>query len=380
MKCILSCLLVLLSLVAYAQNHKAVAFQAVARTNYGVIMPNKQIQVRISILSDTVKNSIVYQEVKSVITSPLGLFTVLIGIHEPTKIITEGNFEKINWAESIHFIRIEIDPDNHLQFIRIGQQPINYVAYAFTADHLLAANIDGVVSVAQGGTGVNTLPAFKMALQLDKVNNVADSGKSLSKAAIVALNLKLDKKDTSSLSNRINQKLNKGDISKTEIEQSLGFLPIQVDFGHFFDTARQITNINTAMSVKWRDTITNSHIYISNNSSLEPSKISVLKEGVYLVQYTVQASNPQIANDEISIWIRRNGSAYPNSLRQFTTGAIGTKNILSAQTMIPLGKEDYVELFFSVRHAQTQLIKTNSLSSPSRPAMPSAQIILFKIQ
>ena len=64
MKCILSCLLILLSQVVCAQNHKAVAFQAVARTNYGVIMPNKQIQVRISILSDTVKNSIVYQEVK----------------------------------------------------------------------------------------------------------------------------------------------------------------------------------------------------------------------------------------------------------------------------------------------------------------------------
>lgn len=380
MKCILSFLLILLSLVAYAQNHKAVAFQAVARTNYGIIMPNKQMQVRISILSDTIKNSVVYQEVKSVITSPLGLFTILIGIHEPTKIITEGNFEKINWAESIHFIRIEIDPDNQLQFIRIGQQPINYVAYAFTADHLLAANIDGVVSVPQGGTGVNTLPALKMALQLDKVNNIADSGKALSKAAIVALNLKLDKKDTTSLSNRINQKINKGDITVSEIEQSLGFLPIQIDFGHFFDTARQTANINTAMSVKWRDTITNSHTYISNNSSLEPSKISVLREGVYLVQYTVQVSNPQIANDEISIWIRRNGSAYPNSLRQFTTGAIGTKNILSAQTMIPLGKEDYVELFFSVRNAQTQLIKTNSLSSPSRPSMPSAQIILFKIQ
>jgi hypothetical protein len=391
--------------IGWSQNHKGIAFQAVARTSNGVIMPNKLMQIRISILKDTLEEEILYQELKSVTTSPLGLFTILIGAAEPAKIITIGAFEKINWTASTYFMRVEIDPENHLQFIRIGQQQIQYAAYAFSADHVLSENVQGILSIPQGGTGVNNIPAFKLALQLDKVNNVPDSLKILSKASIQALALKLDKvdhvpdslkilskasiqalalklekKDTVSLSNRINQKLNKGDISASELAMSLGFLPFETHFGAFTDTARQTALINTATAVKWRDTIAQNQVAIGLNSSLERTRLLVVKAGTYLVQYNLQVNNTQIANDEISVWIRRNGAAYPNTLRQLLTGAVGVKNIFSGQTMVVFGEDDYLELFFSVKHNQTQLLKTSTLTNPSRPATPSAQISLFRIQ
>jgi hypothetical protein len=391
--------------IGLSQNQKGIAFQAAARTSYGVIMPNKQIQVRISILKDTLTEELLYQEIKSVTTNPLGLFSILIGAAEPAKIITIGAFEKINWTAATYFIRVEIDPENHLQFIRIGQQQIQYAAYAFAADHVLAENVKGVLSIPQGGTGVNNTTAFKLALQIDKVNNVADSLKILSKASIQALALKLDKvdhvpdslkilskasiqalalklekKDTVSLSNRINQKLNKGDISASELAMSLGFLPFETHFGAFTDTARQTALINTATAVKWRDTIAQNQVAIGLNSSLERTRLLVVKAGTYLVQYNLQVNNTQIANDEISVWIRRNGAAYPNTLRQLLTGAVGVKNIFSGQTMVVFGEDDYLELFFSVKHNQTQLLKTSTLTNPSRPATPSAQISLFRIQ
>ena len=366
--------------IGWSQNHKGIAFQAVARTSNGVIMPNKLMQIRISILKDTLEEEILYQELKSVTTSPLGLFTILIGAAEPAKIITIGAFEKINWTASTYFMRVEIDPENHLQFIRIGQQQIQYAAYAFSADHVLSENVEGILSIPQGGTGVNNIPAFKLALQLDKVNNVPDSLKILSKASIQALALKLDKKDTASLSNRINQKLNKGDISASELALSLGFLPFETHFGAYTDTAKQIALVNTATAVKWRDTIAQNQVAIGLNSSLERTRLLVVKAGTYLVQYSLQVNNTQIANDEISVWIRRNGAAYPNTLRQLLTGAVGVKNIFSGQTMVVFGEDDYLELFFSVKHNQTQLLKTSTLTNPSRPATPSAQISLFRIQ
>jgi hypothetical protein len=343
-------------------------------------MPNKLMQIRISILKDTLEEEILYQELKSVTSSPLGLFTILIGAAEPAKIITIGAFEKINWTASTYFMRVEIDPENHLQFIRIGQQQIQYAAYAFSADHVLSENVQGILSIPQGGTGVNNIPAFKLALQLDKVNNVPDSLKILSKASIQALALKLDKKDTASLSNRINQKLNKGDISASELALSLGFLPFETHFGAYTDTAKQIALVNTATAVKWRDTIAQNQVAIGLNSSLERTRLLVVKAGTYLVQYSLQVNNTQIANDEISVWIRRNGAAYPNTLRQLLTGAVGVKNIFSGQTMVVFGEDDYLELFFSVKHNQTQLLKTSTLTNPSRPATPSAQISLFRIQ
>jgi hypothetical protein len=363
-----------------SQNQKGIAFQAVARTSYGVIMPNKQVQVRISILKDTLSEELLYQELKSVTTSPLGLFTILIGATEPAKIITIGAFEKIDWTAGTYFMRVEIDPENHLQFIQIGQQQIQYAAYAFSADHVLSENVAGILSIPQGGTGVNNLPAFKLAMQMDKVNNVPDSLKILSKASIQALALKLDKKDTLSLSNRINQKLNKGEMSASELALSLGYLPFETHFGAFTDTARQVAIANTATAIKWRDTIGQNQLAIGLNTNLDPTRLLVVKAGTYMVQYSLQVSNVQIANDEISVWMRRNGSAYPNSLRQFFTGAIGVKNIFSGQSIMVFGEDDYLELFFSVKHNQTQLFKTSTLTNPSRPATPSAQIILFRIQ
>ena len=377
-------ILLLLSLlychIVFSQNHKGIAFQAVARTSNGVVMPNKLIQIRISILKDTLEEALLYQEIKSITTSPLGLFTILIGVAEPAKIVTIGSFEKINWTAGTYFIRVEIDPENHLQFIRIGQQQIQYTAYAFSADHLLAENLEGVLSIPQGGTGVNNLSAFKLALQIDKVNNIPDSLKILSKASIQALAFKLDKKDTASLSNRINQKLNKGEITASELAVGLGFLPLEIYFGAFADTARQMALTNTATAVKWRDTIGLNQTAIGLNTSLDPTRLLVVKSGTYLVQYSLQVSNSQVANDEISVWIRRNGAAYPNTLRQFSTGAVGVKNIFSGQTMMVFGEDDYLELFFSVKHNQTQLLKTSSLTNPSRPATPSAQIMLYRIQ
>lgn len=373
-------LFLLMNATTFAQNDNGIAFQAVARNGQGVVMSNKKMQVRISILLDTVENTIYYQELKAVTTNQLGLFTVLIGAPEAMKIITIGDFQKIKWNEFAYFIRIEIDLENTLRFTRIGQEKIHYVAYAYSADRIKSTGIDGILSIQQGGTGFNNLTALKQALLIDKVSNTPDSIKILSKATTTALTTKLEKKDTISLSNRINQKINLGGITSVELKSSLGFLPFQVYFGQFFDTSRQIAINNTATVVKWSDTSNNNGVYISNNTSQASSRIVVQEAGIYLVQYALLTSNATIANDEISIWIRRNGSAYPNTLKQFLTGAIGSKNSCSGQAIVVLGDQDYIELYFSVKHSQTQLLKSVALTSPSRPGIPSASILLFKIQ
>ena len=381
MKLFISIYFILIISTVYSQGHKGIAFQAIARNNHGIIMGNRNIQIRISILTDTIKNSIVYQEIKSISTNALGLFSVLIGVDEIAKIKTQGLFSDIKWGERAHFIRIEIDPENHFQFIQLGQQTINYVAYSFSTDHIKSSNIEGVVSVTQGGTGFNNLSSLKTAMQLDKVNNNSDSNKVISKLTQAALNSKLEKRDTVSLSNRIDQKMNKGEINLKEIGAGLGFMPFEMDYGAFYDTSRQFAPFaNTAFAIKWKDTISNNHISLEKNTSLEPTRVSVLKGGIYNIQYSIQANNTLIANDEISIWIRRNGAAYSNSLRQFLTGPIGIKNGYSGEAIVAMNEGDYIELYISTRHNQTQLIKTNNLTNPSRPATPSAQIYLFRIQ
>ena len=61
MKYILLVFLILYCHIGLSQNQKGIAFQAVARTSNGVIMPNKLIQIRISILKDTMTEELLYQ-------------------------------------------------------------------------------------------------------------------------------------------------------------------------------------------------------------------------------------------------------------------------------------------------------------------------------
>ena len=67
MKQLVLILSVLSCQIGLSQNQKGIAFQAVARSSYGVIMPNKQMQIRISLLKDTLDEIILYQEIKSIV-------------------------------------------------------------------------------------------------------------------------------------------------------------------------------------------------------------------------------------------------------------------------------------------------------------------------
>ena len=78
----------------------------------------------------------------------------------------------------------------------MGTTQFQYVAYAQFANSVDAENIIGVVPVARGGTGTNSLPNFKTALALDKVNNTSDLNKPISTATQTALDLKLNSADT----------------------------------------------------------------------------------------------------------------------------------------------------------------------------------------
>jgi len=170
-----------------------------------------------------------------VTTNAQGLFTAVIGDAETT--ITLGNFADIDWKLSPKFLKIEIDPLAGNNFINMGTTQFQYVAYAKFANSVNAENISGIVPVARGGTGSNSLTTLKSSLSLDKVSNTADSSKPISISTQTALDLKLNRADsakayvtpaqlskfnfstgassvdTTNISNRINLKLNISDTA-----------------------------------------------------------------------------------------------------------------------------------------------------------------------
>jgi hypothetical protein len=246
-------LMILIS-VAFLTNLNAqtgLNFQGVARTASNAVIASQDITLKLSILQGSATGLTEYVEIRKVTTNAQGLFTAVIG--DSLTISTLGKFSDIDWKLSPKFLKIEIDPAAGNNFITMGTTQFQFVAYAKFANSVLAENISGIVPVARGGTGSNSLITLKSNLALDKVNNTADSSKPISKSTQLALdqklsivdstkayvtptqlasynfssggtnidtinlsnyiNMKLDKSDTTTLSNRINSKLDKSDIT-----------------------------------------------------------------------------------------------------------------------------------------------------------------------
>jgi len=224
------CILLFASYLNNASAQAGLNFQGVARTSNNVIIASQDITLKLSILQGTATGIPEYIEIRKVKTNAQGLFTAVIGDAET--LITLGNFADIDWKLSPKFLKIEIDPFAGNNFISMGTTQFQYVAYAKFANGVNAENIAGIVPVARGGTGSNSLTILKSNLSLDKVNNTADTLKPISKLTQAALDLKLNivdsnktyvtpsqlasynfssgtaSIDTTGLSNRINFKLN----------------------------------------------------------------------------------------------------------------------------------------------------------------------------
>jgi hypothetical protein len=148
---------------------------------------------------------------------------------------------------------------------------------------VLAENISGLVPVARGGTGTNSLTTLKSNLALDKVNNTADSSKPISKSTQSALDQKLNivdstkayvtpfqlasfkfstttsSIDTINLSNRINLKSNSVDTASlfrksdtTNLYNRINLKLNSVDTASLFrksDTTNLYNRINLKLNI-----------------------------------------------------------------------------------------------------------------------------------
>ena len=363
------------------QTNKGINFQGIARDNNGYILANKSINIRISIKADTLSSKIEYQEITPITTSVLGLFTIVVGAYGTNKIVAVGPFENINWSIAEKYLQIEIDTVGDLSFIYMGTQKINYVPYSFYADNVGAQNINGIIGLSQGGTGLNNLKDIKVLYNIDKINNTPDSSKPISNLALTAINDKLKKADTLSLSNRINLKLSgKDTISLSNRINSIASLSVVYDYGSFYDTAKQLASaVSSATAIKFSYNGLLNNISVQPNTSGQSSKITVKHAGVYRVQYSIQMIKPDGGVDEASVWIRRNGSAYVNTNTNFNIAGSNIKNLLTGNYLVDLGDNDYIELYFSVKNISTAATGNTAQASPSRPATPSVYIILQKL-
>lgn len=178
------------SSTALAQN-EGISFQGLARNAAGEVLVSQTISLRLSILLGSGSGSVVYTETRQTTTNPQGIFAVVVG--DGTANAKTGNFSTIDWGTDSKFIKVEMDPNGGLNFTTMGTSKLQPVPFAFYAYGVDAENVDGVLPVGSGGTGVASISELKTNLGVDQVNNTSDANKPLSTATNMALATKVDK-------------------------------------------------------------------------------------------------------------------------------------------------------------------------------------------
>ncbi len=138
-------LLTLFTGTLFSQAPALIPYQAVARDAGGQPLANASLTARFTLHDLTATGASVWQELQTVSTSALGLFTAQLGSVSP--------LTSVNWGNGAKFMQVEIDAGNG--FVDIGTQQMLSVPYALHSGE--AGNALNAQNAQNGISAVSTV-------------------------------------------------------------------------------------------------------------------------------------------------------------------------------------------------------------------------------
>lgn len=178
-KLILTICVVFFHLALLAQSPYLLNYQGVARNAVGNVIPNKNISLRLSIISGSPTGAVVYSETRNLITNAFGLFNIAVG--SPGAINTTGTISGINWAQTgSKYLQVEIDPEGGTSYVNLGTTQM--LSTPFT----LYSNVTGDIVLPFSKTQSDNGFLFRIINSGNNSNSSALEGSTGSAAANVA--------------------------------------------------------------------------------------------------------------------------------------------------------------------------------------------------
>ncbi|MCK4677887.1 MAG: fibrobacter succinogenes major paralogous domain-containing protein [Bacteroidales bacterium] len=107
-------------------------YQAIVRDANGFRLSSQNVNVKFSILLDSIGGASVYSETQPATSNPFGLINLLVG----DGTVVSGDFTTIEWHKSEHFLKMEIDISGGNNFIEIETIQILSVPYSLQSKHV----------------------------------------------------------------------------------------------------------------------------------------------------------------------------------------------------------------------------------------------------
>lgn len=154
------------------------------------------------------------------------------------------------------------------------------------------------------------------------------------------------------------------------------------NYGQWVSLETQSGSADTALAVKLETTTNGAEgVYIANNGSGFPTRITVENTGLYNIQFSFQLQTTATETCDFSVWYAMTGSNIANSNTDFsidkTSG--GGNGVAALNFLAHITANDYVELYWSKNTANGQLAYKGAQSTPTRPETPSVIVTVTQI-
>ncbi len=139
-----------------AQAPQRFNYQAVVRNASGAIVPNQHVNARFTVRENSLTGNVSYQEIDSLITTPAGIITVVIGAGN----IVSGSLNNMTWVAGNKYLQVEIDVTGGSNYVDMGTTQlisVPYAQYANTAGSLILG--DDSTALITGNTTITVNPA-----------------------------------------------------------------------------------------------------------------------------------------------------------------------------------------------------------------------------
>tara|TARA_R110000868_G_scaffold300295_3_gene560731 strand:- start:12346 stop:13008 length:663 start_codon:yes stop_codon:yes gene_type:complete len=147
-----------------------------------------------------------------------------------------------------------------------------------------------------------------------------------------------------------------------------------VPYGAFSSNQDQSTTANTATLMTLNTTD------FSNEVSISSSKITVANAGIYNLQFSGQFQNTDNQIQDISIWLKQNGTDIAGSMglvsipaRKSASAGEEAHEIVGWNYYVQMQASDYIEIYWSATNASVTI---QYYSAPTSPVRPSTQSVV----
>ena len=147
-------------------------------------------------------------------------------------------------------------------------------------------------------------------------------------------------------------------------------------YGTFVSTANQTNPVANTANALLLDTQIDGVSGVTNTNGL----LTFTTAGVWQIMFELAVTSTVGANPTISQWLVKNGSNVANTAQDFQLlGGANTVQLTTCVFMFNMAVNDTAQVYWSSSDTRVSLAYQGALSTPTRPASPSAIVFVNRV-